>query len=163
VRDRRASLLEQSEPVQRERRLGERPDGELHQHDAVQVDRAAPATAVHDGPLAVTPAADADGLHGGVAARRSVAGHVVDVPAPEAARTVVSVCGARRLDGDVEAAVPASEGARTAAPPGTHALVARQLGTSKNVVSVGTENGVARLAGLQPERRDVVCSVAAVM
>jgi hypothetical protein len=30
-------------------------------------------------------------------------------------------------------------------------------------VSVGTENGVARLAGLQPEPRDVVCSVAAVM
>jgi hypothetical protein len=79
---------------------------------------------VHDRPLAVSPAADADGLHGRIAARGPVARHVVDVPAPQAVRAVVAVRGTRRLHGDVESAVAASEGARTS-PPGTGALVAR--------------------------------------
>src|SRR5262245_22062281 len=81
--------------------------------DAVDAHGGAAATEVDDRPLAVI--AYGDRLHGGAARRRAVAGDVVvEVPAPQAARTVISMHGAGRVERDVQPAVAAAERAVTA-------------------------------------------------
>ena len=88
--------------LEREGRLRERPHRQLGQQqgvvvtrDAVEVDRVAARAAVHDHPLAVAADGHRDRLHRGAAVRGAVAGPVVvEVPAPQAARAVIAMCGA---------------------------------------------------------------------
>jgi len=69
----------------------------------------------------------------------------VEVATPQAARAVVSVLGARRGRGHVEAAVPAAEAVRTGTS-GTAALIARQRDL-RDVTLQKRKTGVARVAG----------------
>ena len=96
---------------------------------------------------AVFADADGDRLHRAGARRRAVAGNVlVQVPAPQAARTVISMHGAGRVERYVQPAVAAAERAVTA--PG--ARYARQAGTSYERERNGCYAGcsVATLIGL---------------
>src|SRR5690349_1767568 len=111
--------------LQRKRRPHQRPPRELHQRvrvvvagDAVQAHGRAGLAAVHERPLAVVAHGDGDRLHRAHAARPPVTRDVVEVPAPEAARAVVAVPGARRPHRYVQTAVAAAEAA--------NALIARQ-------------------------------------
>jgi hypothetical protein len=133
---------EPRQPLQRERRPGQRPDREAHQHervvvagDPVDVDGRAGGAAVHERPLAVLADGYADRLHRARALGGAVAGGVVDMAAPQAVGAVVAVLGARRVQRDVEPAAPAAEAVRSAAPGVgaarcRAALVARQAATS---------------------------------
>src|SRR5215207_11179116 len=86
------------------------------------------AAAVHQRPFAVGAHADRDRLHRASAIGGAVAGRGrVEMPAPQAARTVVSMFGAGRVHRDVEPAVAATE-AGLVPPPRAVALLARQVG-----------------------------------
>src|SRR3954468_17135222 len=114
--------------LQRKRRPLQGPPRQLQQRvrvvvarDAVEPHGRARVAAVHERPLAVLADGDGDGLHRAGARGRPVSGHLVEVPAPEAARAVIAVPGARRRSGYVQPTVAAAE----AVPPPS-ALIARQ-------------------------------------
>src|SRR6516164_6293023 len=97
---------------------------------AVQVELVAAGTSVHDDPLAVTAHGNGERFHRRAALRGAIAGLVVDVTAPQAAGTVVSVRRAHSVGRDIETAVTAAEGARTPRA-GAVALIARHERTSR--------------------------------
>src|SRR4051795_4093351 len=141
-------LLVRPDDLQRERRRVQRPVRQPQQRvcvvvagDAVQAHRRARLAAVHERPFAVLAHRDGDRLHRPGAARAPVAGYVVEVPAPEAARAVVAVPGARRRSGYVKPAVAAAE---AVGAPDTHARIARQVRPPR---TVSGKQRVARRAG----------------
>lgn len=108
---------EPGKPVKRERRPGQGRHRDPHEservvvtRDAVGVEYSAARAVVDEGPLALV--ADVDGYRGHrrPAVRRPVTWSVVQVPAPQAGRAVVTVRRTRCVSGDIEAAVDAAEG-----------------------------------------------------
>ena len=156
-----------AEPLEGERRLCQWAYRQSHQHerivvagDAVEVHDATPAATVDEHPLAVTAHADRHRLHRGAAVGRPVARDVVEMPAPQAIRAVVAVRRSRRVGRHVEPAVSTSECVRATAPD-TSALIARQ-GVTSTRSALGDEEA-SRSGRTQPGRRDLVCSVAALI
>jgi hypothetical protein len=105
------------DPLEWERRLGKRPDRQPQEQQRiivtrgpVQVELVASDAAVDQDPFAVSANGDGDRLHEGTAARGSIASHlVVQVPAPQAVRTVVPEGGPWGATGHLGLTVPTAE------------------------------------------------------
>ena len=109
--------LDEREPVERERWLGERLHGDPDEEQRIVVagrpvrgERAAAPAAVDEDPFAILADRDRDRLHRRLAVRRTVARVDVEVTRPEAVRAMVAMAGAGRHERDVEPAMDAAEG-----------------------------------------------------
>jgi hypothetical protein len=121
----RASARSQlADALDREGRLGERPDRQLQQDERVVVARAAiqvelvtTATPMNEDPLSVPANGDGDRFHERAALRVAIARTVVvQVAAPQAVRAVIAVSGADGAGRNVQAAMAATEREPSVAP-----------------------------------------------
>ena len=158
------------QPLQRERRLRQRPHRQAHEHERVVVAR------------------DAVDVDRGAARQRWTSAHspsprtqtaMASIDAPQSALRSPGRCGcrgagstgssdsgcgvgARRIRGYVQAAVATSEGVRLPAPD-TRALIARQVGPPGGGYEKRKTASREGPGLVQARRRDVACSVAAVI
>jgi hypothetical protein len=135
-----------AQTLQGKRGLSERPDCEAQEQQGivvpgrpVEVELVAAETPVDQDPLTVGTGGDGNGLHGRSALGISVAGNViVKVTAPQAARAMVAMFGARRVEWHVELAMTAAE--RTTAAVGVRARMARSVGQRRTSDGRGAAN-----------------------
>jgi hypothetical protein len=116
-RGRSIGRIQLIDPLERERRLRERPDRQSKQHQrmvipgsAVQMELGTSDASVDEDPFTISANGDRDRFHERAAARGPIAGTIaVQVTAPQARGAVVPVSRSRCETRDVGSAVPASE------------------------------------------------------
>jgi len=107
--DLRDQLDGEGRPAERHDRQSQQQQRLVVSGRSIQVELIAPEAPVDQDPFAITSHGDRDRFHRRSAVGVAIAGRVVEVLAPQAARAVVAMCGPWCIEGDVETAVSAAE------------------------------------------------------